>query len=430
MAAGNNVYSIEKDTIQQDGTLYDLFYAKELSAYGSVDNVKALFYLDYVFQSVVAGENVFVGGVRENSNNYYYHKNTRQSVFGLHADGVNYIMLNDAGLNTFASISIKLGRYKYANYMEFVLSVKSSYYSPTTRYGFYVKVDGGAQSERAVTIPLQSGGVINNPNYVIEYIAHKVSQKIELRPYAVNDEGEKVGDMITFYTDDYIHRQLATKIATLYVNPNDGVISNFFLTDTSLVNLGRVVKIAGMYDINVYTNPALTVPVENGLYSIMYGAIEGEVYQGDELGNYKGNRAVVEVYSGRVQKWELGLWTAPPVKSDVYIGITASMVDPNDTNTYKYAINISNTMAGATGDLLVNIWTYCFRNGSNSLTPFKSLGSMTISCPANSEKRYESPDTIFLSNDEIAIGLTASLSSNIAISGPSMVPGKGPRPEH
>lgn len=430
MAAGSNVYSSEKDTIQQDGALYDLFYAKELSAYGSVENVKALFYLDYVFQSVVAGENVFVGGVKEFSSNYYYHKNTRMSVFGLHAEGTNYILLNDAGLNTFPAISMREGRYQYANYMEFVLSIRSAYYSPTTRCGFRISIDGSAFGERTIGGIVPSNGSVYNANYVVENIAQRLNQKIEIQPFAINDEGEKVGDMITFYTDDYIHRQLATKIPSLYTNPaTGGTTSNFFLTQESLKNMGHVGNISGMYDVLVFVDPAMTQKIPDGLYHIMYAPLEGEVYTRNDLGAYTGNKAVVECYNGRVQRWNEGYWTTPVVKN-IYIDIMASKVDEWDDFTYNYTIHINNRTNNATGDLLVNIVTYTgdMSGVGSDLRPFQHLGSRIISCPANSVNIFRSQENIHLSTIEIAIGLSGNLSSNIEIAGPSLVPGRAPTP--
>lgn len=432
MAAGSNIYANKKLTVQRDGVNNDVFYAKELDEYISLSNLKQIFYLDYVFQTGVDGENVFIGGVKENSENYYFHKSTRLSMLGMLSgvDKQEYILCNDGGLNTFAYMIMILGRYKFANYMEFSILVRSAYYDATQDYGFYYKVDNGELLKKTFNNTIPQKDVFNDPTFIIEYLAFYKNQKVEITPFTINAEGEKKGDTITFYTDDFIYRQLATKIPNLYTNPNiEGTISNFFLTYESLKNMGRVTHESGLYNIMVYVDPPMTVPIDDGLYYITYSPLEGEIYQGDELGAYNGNKAVVQISKGRVQKWDIGLWSTPDVK-DIYVGVVAEMVNPPlDTYTYRYIITIRNTTPNPSGDLLIDVYSYTMANGSFNLEPFRNLGSRTINCPPNSQVTYESDKNIFLSDGEIAIGLRGDLPSNIQISGPSLVPGKNPLPD-
>lgn len=433
MAAGSNVYSNKKETIVCDGTHYDTFYAKELSEYVNLINIKSLFHLDYVFQSVVDGENVFIGGVIENSSNFYYHKTTRLSVLAIQENGINYILLNDAGLNTFASVFCSLGRYKNANYIELNFYARSAYYSVTERFGFYYRVNTGEWYKYAHPEGSLSANAIYNSPLIVNYIAYQAGQRIDIRPFTLNDEGEKTFDMFSFTTDDYIHQQIATKITSLSDNPSDNSATNFFLTETSLRNMGRITQMAGMYDILVYKDPTMLEYIENGLYHIMYSPREGETYQDGQLGKYTGNKAAVEVYNGRVQKWDKGYWITPGPAPDVYISVIAELQGSGEleNNYFKYVIHIQNNMTNGTGDLLVEVWSYRMLAGSQGngdLVPYSKLGTETISAPAKGSQMYRSALSFYAGSEEMAIGLRAALGSNIQISGPALIPGRGPRP--
>lgn len=436
MAAGSNVYSNKKETVFRDGTYYDVFYAKELSEYVNLNNVKSLFHLDYVFQSVVDGENVFIGGVIENSSNFYYHKTTRLSVLGIQENGINYILLNDAGLNTFASVFCSLGRYKNANYIELNFYARSAYYSVTERFGFYYRLDGGEWYKYAHPAGSLSAKAIYNSPLIVNYIAYQAGQRIDIRPFALNDEGEKTFDMFSFVTDDYIHHEMATKIYSLSDDPSDNPATEFFFTETSFRNMGYITNMAGMYDILIYSDPTMSTPVPDGLYHIMFSPISGENYQDGQLGKYTGNKAVIEIYNGRVQKWDEGYWITPGPTPTVYIGVTAELQgsDPFESNYFKYTIHIQNNMLVSTGDLSVEVWSYRQLAGGPGnvdldLIPYTKLGTEIISAPPKQGVVYRSELSFFAGVEEIAVGLRANLGSNVQLAGPALIPGRGPRPE-
>lgn len=438
MAAESNVYSSRKLIAEKDKVRYNILYAKELKEYQSLLNIKSIFFLDYLFRQKIEGEDVFIGGVEYNSDNYYIRKPSRASKLRVSAPisatiRKNYILLNDAGLNTMAYIMVSVQSQRpYANYTKFYFYVRSAYYSVTTKFGFRYRVDGGYWYNYAhQEAPVRAAGIYNSID-VVQGIAYERGKRVEIQPYAENDEGERTFSIFSYVTDDYIHFQLATKIDSLADNPNDNPATNFFLTETSLKNMGRVTQIAGAYDIMVYSDPDMTVPIEDGLYHIMYAPIEGEIYHDNQLGAYTGNKAVVESIGGRIQRWLEGYWIIPTPPADIYIGVTAEIQNAElESNYFKYIISITNNMTNGTGNLLVEVWTYrmlSISEGSPELIPNTKLEQEVISAGPKESKVYRSALTFYASSEDAAVGIRANLGSNVQIAGPALIPGRGQTP--
>ena len=438
MAVGSNVYSSRKLIAEKDKVRYNILYAKELKEYQSLVNIKSIFFLDYLFRQKVEGEDVFIGGVEYNSDNYYLRKPSRASKLRVSvpvSDTVrkNYILLNDAGLNTMAYIMVSVQSQRpYANYTKFYFYVKSAYYSTTTKFGFRYRVDGGYWYSYAhPEAPVRAGGIYNSVD-VVQGIAYQRGQRVEIQPYTENEEGERTFSIFSYVTDEYIHFQSATKIDSLSDNPNDNPATNFFLTSSSLKNLGRVTQIAGVYDVMVYSDPDMTVPIEDGLYHITYSPIEGETYRDDQLGAYTGNKAVVEAVRGRIQRWLEGYWIIPTPPADIYIGVTAEIQNAElESSYFKYIISLTNNMTNSTGNMLVEVWTYrmlSISEGSPELVPNTKLAQEVISAGPKESRLFISALTFYAGSDDAAVGIRASLGSNVSIAGPALIPGKGPTP--
>jgi len=98
MGAPSNAYSGQKLTDHLIGvSKQDNSLALKLSAYGS--NIKTLFYLDVLLIADKSGQ-TFLGAVEENGVFYPFHNPARFSKIRLSKNGIKYIVLNDAGLNT------------------------------------------------------------------------------------------------------------------------------------------------------------------------------------------------------------------------------------------------------------------------------------------------------------------------------------------
>ena len=200
MAAPTTAYlnnAAARRSIKKVGVIqYDLPLA--LNSYGTWAQVKSLFHLDAfkVFKKS-DGTVVFIGMIKEGGANINKHSEARWSKKRSAKSGVStkevYIWLNDAGLNTYATIANFITTNFSANPAVSALFT-SSYYSSTT-YGFLIQkwTDFG------------SGDVIEN-NYDYSYtlaqqsiitkelvldMALPVSGSVayEVYAYAENDEG-------------------------------------------------------------------------------------------------------------------------------------------------------------------------------------------------------------------------------------------------
>ena len=423
MAAGSNLYSSYKDTDYCNGVLSDIFYAKELTEYSSLESIKLLFYLDYLFPTTIAGENCFIGGVKVGSGYYYMHKETRLSPFAVRYNAEDFILLNDAGLNTLPYISVQIPTVKWANYTKIKMTVTSAYYSSTTEYGIYYRVRGTTE-----WIKNQAGYSVNskttkNDMRLITGAADHAGVTIEFKGYAINEEGEFQSSVYSFVTDDAIVFQLARPVASLYTIPSDNSI-NFFLTQTENYELGHIEKVSSARNVQVYGDADMSTFVADGLYNIMYAPKPGETYSGDELGAYNGNKAVVTVSGGIITKWEEGLWSTP---SDQKVSVSVAPIYDSVWDTLSgYTITVFNNGGINSLSFPCEVWLWKLASGTGLVASSCMDTIIAPACLAGGsvtetimESRYGFP----VSEDEIAIGILPSSVGDptIAVGGPALL---------
>ena len=426
MAAPSTVYSSNVLKVQQgSGTPAVLaLLPLSLTEYGDDVDTRYLFYLDAVKHFVDAGGKTIMHGLVLNSGqNYLMHAPARLGRGRYNKDGQTYIMLNDGGLNTLAYISVQVPIVKWANYTKIIMSLKSSYYSSTSEYGVYYRVQGTSE-----WIKNQAGYVLDaklskNDMRLITGAADHAGVTIEFKGYAINEEGEFQSSVYSFVTDDAIVFQLARPVASLYTIPFDNSI-NFFLTQTENYELGHIEKVSSARNIQVYADADMTTLVADGLYNIMYAPKQGEVYSGDELGAYNGNKAVVTVSGGTITKWEEGLWSTATDKQ-VTVSVRA-IYDTTWGSLTGYILTVFNNGEIASLSFPCEDWLWKLGTGSGMIAS-SSIGTVTApvsSAGGSAEVTVMADNGEFtVAEDEIAIGILPSSVGypDIAVGGPALL---------
>ena len=426
MAAPSTVYSSNVLKVQQgSGTPAVLaLLPLSLTEYGSDVNMKALFYLDEVKHCLdVSGKDVIQALVKDSGANYLMHAPARLGMGRYYKDGQNYILLNDGGLNTYAYISVQVPIVKWANYTKIIMSLKSSYYSSTSEYGVYYRVQGTSE-----WIKNQAGYVLDaklskNDMRVVTGAADHAGVTIEIKGYVINEEGELQTPVHSYVTDDAIVFQLARAVTNLYTKPSENSI-NFFMTQSENAELGHIEKVSSARNIQVYADADMTTLVADGLYNIMYPPKQGEVYSGDELGAYNGNKAVVTVSGGTITKWEEGLWSTATDKQ-VTVSVRA-IYDTTWGSLTGYILTVFNNGGIASLSFPCEVWLWKLGTGSGMIaTSCISTVTAPVSIAGGSAEvtvmaeHGEFP----VAEDEIAIGILPSSVGypDIAVGGPALL---------
>lgn len=196
MSAPIEAYSGKKLEFESEYPL-----ALKLSEYSGDE--KGLFYLDLLFIAKNGSDEGFIGAVELGSSNASMRSSSRigKGRIKRSSDGKVFILLNDAGLNTYASIGTGIG-YRLTYPPVASILTKSSYYSLTNQ-GFEIKINGG--SPTIINLP----DVVANATYnEDEDIPGSLGDMIELRGFATNEEGTNYSAWQSAYIrpDEYYFR--------------------------------------------------------------------------------------------------------------------------------------------------------------------------------------------------------------------------------
>jgi hypothetical protein len=230
--------------LQKNATVQDLLIAN--NSYGTLADVKSLFYLDGVVQLKKNGTQGFIGLVNASSNavNSKHHNVSRFSSGKTTKDGITYYLCNDGGLNTLGKVSFEeILATSIASIQVFATFI-SSYYASSTAYGFrYRNFPAGGSGgwfeqnlQPTQGTLAQQGDADNGSSPIVGYRG----VIIEFQAFITNSEGTYYGNSlyvtptgepvslregsfsaspVTFYIDDlYINTASNGNAVRLYTN--------------------------------------------------------------------------------------------------------------------------------------------------------------------------------------------------------------------
>lgn len=268
MSAPAEAYLDEKLPLQDVGVVkYDNLLALKLSEYGS--NIKSLFYLDAL---LVAKENGgtkegFCGLVLVGGNNAAMHNTARWGKGRTSPDGgaTKYIILNDGGLNTYASSNVDTIKNTAVNYLKADYSYKSSYYAYSTSRGYEIRANNGSWYD--VLLDNAVLPATNEETKFDEYFYSTFSHPslVEIRPYIVNEEGKRYGSSVIFNTTPEIEMLGAIKRNSACSNIGQTLVE-FWMLQSDVLSIQSIPDTASNTGIYAYTNDELTEFLGNGFY--------------------------------------------------------------------------------------------------------------------------------------------------------------------
>ncbi|RAJ28863.1 hypothetical protein [Pedobacter cryoconitis] len=204
MAAPNTVYldgGATRVPIHIEGEIkLDAYPALKLAEYGNT--IKDLFYIDaWIMVDDGLGKSGFVGIVKDipDSQNYKMHAAPRVFKARLEdANGQRFIVMNDSGLNTLPYVGVPSvgepdttgtnGQDNFAGQVFLSVNYRSSYYTITNDYGFYLSVNNGDFTKHPISsLPAKQQILYNGATSIPEL---KFGDYGVLRAYARNEEGE------------------------------------------------------------------------------------------------------------------------------------------------------------------------------------------------------------------------------------------------
>ena len=232
-------------------TQHDIPMALMLAEYGTVANIKALFYLDYVRRMAKKDANgnvvyVFIGLCKVGSANYNMHAEARRSRRRMSRtlDGVtreDYVWFNDGGLNTKGEIlSLSLASALETGGFKFDSVFKSGYY---VACDVYVRFRKNGESSWANAFHFRSIGekvtYTEDDRFVNldDFYAVTAGQLYDAQVYISNPEGTHFSDIKTVTIQPYVVRmRTGSNPANAY---NNTTIINVY-PNTRSIDVGTV----------------------------------------------------------------------------------------------------------------------------------------------------------------------------------------------
>lgn len=218
-------------------TQHDIPMALMLAEYGTVANIKALFYLDYVRRMAKKDANgnvvyVFIGLCKVGSANYNMHAEARRSRRRMSRtlDGVtreDYVWFNDGGLNTKGKatnlapasdqgvLSVKSGS----------ITFKSAYFTTSSKYGVRYRTALEAWQEVAETnLPAGNTGSGSTVTRNYSLTNARANTSMEVYGFIENPEGE-------YQTAPFTILVLAEAVEFRYSSnePNGGTLGTYYM---------------------------------------------------------------------------------------------------------------------------------------------------------------------------------------------------------
>ncbi|MFD2163664.1 hypothetical protein ACFSJU_14740 [Paradesertivirga mongoliensis] len=256
---------------------YDAFPA--INTYGTLDQVKALFFLDYVLQVAHKEAGVlqysFIGAVIVGGANEAYHAAARKfkASVPVKIGGVirNVYLLNDAGLNTKGKVTVPVVVNRQNTQIRFQGRWYSAFYHPTSNYGFEFYTLGDVPKNGTISIGTiaAAGSDETDLNHLVQtdLTGTNPGDQLYFRSFIVNQEGTKYSD----WYSAILVRPVAVKRAATgpeYASCNLSPEIQEFTVYTTAITLA-----VGEF---IFQDEARTTPALNGSYR--YASLTGFNY--------------------------------------------------------------------------------------------------------------------------------------------------------
>lgn len=263
MSEPNTAYSGKTLELHNVGVIkYDNLIALKLAEYGS--NIKSLFFLD----KLLITADGFVGAVEIGGLNASMHAAPRLSKGRLEntSNGKKYMLLNDAGLNTFAYAFLPEIKCTAVNHIRADYTFKSAYYSDSAKRGIEIRGNSGVWNTIIFSNTLLPAK--NTENIIDKIINSNLEYPvvIDIRPFIENSEGRGYGNTLTFSGLKPIENLSAIKIDTP-CNPFEEVVISLWMTQENVSKINDLTDVPQFLDIYAYQDDTLQDVLSNGYYA-------------------------------------------------------------------------------------------------------------------------------------------------------------------